>query len=130
MSTYAWIIDRDHMPDTDAPEGSYLNAKGLTGPSTATDALLARLKAGEGVKFRMYDDDGEIYYTGRLVLADGDENVTTTTSEHYRHPIVNGGTVFAADESASFGPLRDFGTGNAGATEIRYRDAAGVWGSL
>ena len=48
----------------------------------------------------MYDDDGELYYTGFMVLFDG------------------------GDE---FGPLEDFGGPNAGCTEIRIKNAAGEW---
>ncbi len=42
-----WIIDIDHIADTDCPEGTNCNAKGLCGGNQY-----------EG-------DDGELYYTGR-----------------------------------------------------------------
>jgi hypothetical protein len=96
---YAWIITIDHQPDTDAKEGTNSNAKGLIGPRRATDEQIARLRAGEGHEFQMRDDDGELYYTGRLI---GDKD----------------------SEEAGFGPLDDFGMPNAGATSIAYRQGA------
>lgn len=96
---YAWLITKDHMPDESEPEGTNSNATGVTGPSTASEEDLARLAAGEGNTFTMYDDDGERYYTGRLVVS---------------------GDVTFDDEIACSGPLDDFGTPNAGATEIRW----------
>ena len=87
---YAWIITKDHLGD---------NEEGTTGPRAATEEDLARLKAGEGNTFRMYDDDGELYYTGRLVVS---------------------GDLTYDDEEACFGPLDDYGTPNAGCTSIRW----------
>lgn len=57
----------------------------------------------EGREFRMLDDDGEHYYTG-----------------FYLGP----------HDGTEFGPLDDFGTPNAGATSIEYRNAAGHWEAL
>lgn len=56
--------------------------------------------------FRIYDDDGELYYAG--VYGEGDN---------------------PGDED-QFAPLDEFGTPNAGATEIRYRSKNGVWITL
>lgn len=116
----AWIITKDKIADKDAKEGTNLNAKGLTGPSTATDADVARLKAGEGKRFRMLDDDGEIYYYGRQL----EESECT---EEYE----NG---FWGAES-EFAPLDNFGRPNAGCTDIQFangKDAKGkvIWESL
>ena len=58
---------------------------------------------GEGHKFRMYDDDGELYYTGLFI---GD-----------------------ADSEDGFKPLDDFGEGNAGCTRIDYFEK-GKWVTL
>lgn len=85
MSTYAWIITFDHLED---------EATDIAGPFDATDEQVAALKAGEGTAFRMYDDDGELYYSGRFM---GDPT-----------------------EEAAFAPLEDYGTPAAGCTEIRY----------
>ena len=81
------------------------NAATITGLSSAPDELLAKLKDGDGMEFRMGDDDGELYYSGRFVpadLSDGDEG---------------------------FGPLDDFGRPNAGAVTIKYK-AGAVWMTL
>lgn len=115
MSKYAWIIDIDHMPDADAPVGTNCNASGMTGPSNAPAELLAVLAEGKGRRFRIYDDDGELYYSGRWVGPHWRENEGQWLPE------------------SAFGPLSDFGTPNAGATEIRYRangDNTGDWQTL
>lgn len=117
----AWIITKDKIADPTAPVGSNCNAKGLTGPSTATEADVKRLQAGEGTRFRMLDDDGEIYYYGRQL----EESECTDAYE-------NG---FWGAES-EFAPLDNFGRPNAGCTEIQFdngkRDAKGkvVWETL
>jgi len=82
-ATYAWIIDGD-----DISEGQDI---GTIGPFSAPKELVDRLNAGEGKAFQMFDDDGERYYTGRIVGA--------------------------YDELE---PLDDFGTPNAGAVHIKY----------
>lgn len=94
---YGWIIDKDHIAMNDEEEGTNLNAVGVVGPSNIAPEIHYRLNHGQGKKFRMYDDDGELYYSGRILHADGYE---------------------APDEG--FEPLDDFGTGNAGCTEIKY----------
>lgn len=94
-ASYAWTITRDHI---DAGE-----AQGTLGPS---DALLDTPEAikshPEAVKFKMYDDDDELYYSGVAVLGD--------------------------DESG-FEPLDDFGMPNAGCTRIDYFER-GEWRTL
>jgi hypothetical protein len=99
--SYAWIIDKDHLfPLFDGDDSS---AVGVTGPSNAPDALLARLALKTpGHVFRIYDDDGQLYYTGRALFREQGEMVRPENSEY------------------ALGPLDDFGTPNAGATEIRY----------
>lgn len=114
-SRYAWIIDKDHLfEDDDPPEN---NEAGVTGPSNAPDELLTRLTAGEGRAFRMFDDDGELYYSGRVIVRGRDGTAWRD---------VDGG-------EEDFGPLRDFGTPNAGCSHIKYRQTfAGhaVWETL
>lgn len=101
----AWIIDRDVLAEQDSPDqrakpGTYENAVGIVGPSTYK---------GDGselkYKFRMLDDDGELYYEGRCSSCDDDN---------------------------ALGPLDDFGTPNAGATTIQYWQAGkgGGWKNL
>jgi hypothetical protein len=92
MSTYAWVITRDHLAEL----GDYSVPKrvGVSGPRDATDAQLAL--AAKGRAWRVLDDDGEIYYSGRIWAAEP-----------------------GSDDD--FGPLDDFGAPDAGATEIQYR---------
>lgn len=100
-ANYAWVIDRDHLDDGQDSE------VGVSGPSTASNVLLVQLKQrGAGTKFRMRDDDGILYYEGRILI-DGDE-----------------------DGEELFGPLEDFGMPNAGCTEIQYRNNDGEWVGL
>jgi hypothetical protein len=97
---YAWIIDKDHIAVEVEPEGTNMNALGVIGPRDAPEDLILRLKHGEGRLFRMYDDDGELYYSGRILVEVPDS--WALQDEH-------------------FGPLYDFGGPNAGCTEIRYK---------
>jgi hypothetical protein len=80
-----WVIDTDHIADKTKPEKTNANAVGVVGP---------RGYKGDGSelthKFRMKDDDGELYYEGR------------------------------SDDDSSFDPLDHFGGPNAGATTIEY----------
>lgn len=103
----AWIIVKDKIES---------DAVGVTGPRTASESDVKRLQAGEGVRFRMLDDDGEIYYYGRqLAESDADSGYGGETE---------------------FAPLDNFGTPNAGCTEIQFdygvKDDKGkvVWESL
>lgn len=100
--SYAWIIDVDHLADN----GSEFTDAGRCGPRAATDEQLTALAAGEGLPFRILDDDGELYYTGRTIGGGPD-----------------------ADDAAAFGPLWDYGTPGAGATEIQYQ-VDGKWVGL
>ena len=90
-SSYGWIITKDNV--TNGIEGLKTRV-GMLGPRDLSEEMSDRLKNGEGAKFRMKDDDGNIYYYGRLV---GDE-----------------------DSEDGFGPLDDLGRPDAGATSIEY----------
>ena len=103
-SSYGWLITHDSIADEEYKAPSNLNAKGMYGPRDIGDDHRATLESvakagyknyhGESVrKFKVYDDDGELYYTGLYIGPDDEE---------------------------MFGPLEDFGTPNAGAAEIRY----------
>jgi hypothetical protein len=107
---YAWLIYRDDLAVEGSPAPSPDNAAGTMGPSDAPEALVGRLHAGDGHPFRLYDDDGDLYYSGRIVF-DPPTSVT-------------------ALGNAAFGPLDDFGGPNAGCTEIRYRYPNGSWRAL
>lgn len=93
---YAWLIYEDRL------DGRGVH---IVGPRNPTPALVAMLDAGKGEQFRMYDDDGEWYYSGRIVR------------------------VGSASHDEGFEPLDDFGTPDSGCTEIRYLHA-GKWETL
>lgn len=109
--TYGWIIDIDHIADHSEPEGTNSNAKGVCGPRDAPNWMIEVLERGTTghagptrttpgwhiYSFNIYDDDRELYYSGRMITDDN-----------------------PPDEEACGGPLDDFGAPNAGATEIRY----------
>lgn len=80
---YRWVIDKDHLDMGDA---------GTEGPSNAATTT------ENEARFRMYDDDETLYYTGRIW---GDYD--------------------------GFEPLDDFGTANAGAVAIQYKNNQGQW---
>lgn len=113
-SNYAWIIDKDHL----ATRPDDRDDKGTMGPRNAPQDMLDQLNSDPkaGRQFKIYDDDGELYYTGRILGVVLDDTI-------YRDGTPEG-------ERADFGPLWDFGTPNAGAVEIRYRNEAGEWQTL
>jgi hypothetical protein len=80
--SYGWLITKDHLPDVGR------NATGVMGPRGILPKIAARLEQGEGIPFRMYDDDDELYFEGRLIGGSGLE------------------------------PLDDYGTGDSGCTRI------------
>lgn len=125
MSNYAWVIDKDYLPDESLPEGSYGNAKSVIGPRDAPQELIGRLATGDGYRFRMFDDDGELYYAGRLVLQPDIDPGNVYHTYHDMH-----GWACASLPEEAFGPLWDFGQGNAGCTSIHYRDNNGRYGVL
>ena len=86
-----WIVVRDHLENQDVE---------VMGPSDISEENKKELKSGKGKKFQMFDDDGELYYSGRIV---GDYD--------------------------GFEPLDDYGTPNAGCTDIKYFEN-GKWESL
>lgn len=84
---------------------------GTIGPRDIWDDTVQRLDKGEGTPFKMYDDDGILYYDG-LYIEDEREN----TEYH---------------EWDQFQPLDAFGTPNAGAVRIDYLNAeTGIWETL
>ena len=110
----AFIITRDYVASEqdkkDYPNGkSNLHAKGLIGPRNASDADEARLRAGEGIKFRLLDDDGNVYYHGRRL--EESDAFATYDAEH------------------ELAPLDCFGAPNAGAVTQQEKNAEGKWSS-
>ena len=87
---YAWVVTVDHI-DTDAA--------GTRGPSGADPVLLDFVSrpGDHRARFKMYDDDGELYYEGWL----------TYDPKH-------------APEWISEAPLIDWGAAFAGCTRISY----------
>lgn len=91
---YGWVIDdlnKEIFEDSEL---------GTLGPRDISNEMRELLSDGSGEKFKMFDDDGEWYYTGRIV-----------------------------GEYDGFEPLEDFGMPNAGATNIEYM-VDGLWRTL
>jgi hypothetical protein len=87
---YGWIITVDHIENSEKP---------VIGPSGISPELTAHLNKNQGQKFKMYDDDGELYYSGRII-----------------------------GDYSGFEPLDDYGTPNAGCTEIKlYNSTSNEW---
>lgn len=91
---YGWLITDDHLAAPHAEPGTYQNAVGVFGGNDTpfTPEEIRTL----GLWFKMYDDDGELYYSGYCLCDEGE---------------------------SLFNPLDDFGLPNAGASEIHYRNA-------
>ena len=90
---YAWAITKDHIENG--------VTEGLTGPANGELDYNAIVTHPHKQKFRMLDDDGELYYEGYLVGGDG------------------------------FEPLDDFGMPGAGCTTIQYKNKnTGAWEDL
>jgi hypothetical protein len=85
---HGWVITKDHI---DA--GTY--------KATPKPSDWVKFIKENGTPFRLYDDDGELYYEGHFVMT---------------------------DDHTGFEPL-DWAMGNAGCTEIRYRER-GKWVTL
>jgi hypothetical protein len=88
---YGWLITKDH---TYNPLDILAKSEAGTMGGADTPYTAEEIKT-KGAYFRMYDDDGDLYYEGYYLGGDGED---------------------------MFFPLDDFGTPNAGATEIRYRN--------
>lgn len=95
MSQYAWTITKDHIADPEYTPPSNLNAVGVVGPSDTNMDHEQIVNHPDSQYFKMYDDDDELYYEGYYIGDDGTE------------------------------PLDDFGTPNAGAVGIKYRNKDG-----
>jgi len=91
-SDYAWIVTWDHLDEKKVE---------VIGPSDATPEQIKELKSGVGEEFQMFDDDGILYYTGRII-----------------------------GDYSGFEPLDDYGEPNAGAVDIKYKNDKGEWETL
>lgn len=103
----AFIIDRDHLH---AKYPELTSRIGTVGPSGASDRDVARLVGGEGIAFKLYDDDGILYFSGRR-LEESD------CDEFY-------------DSEPELAPLDCFGMPDAGCTSQREKNDDGQWVSL
>lgn len=102
---YSWTITREHLGDEP-------RAVGVVGPRGAHLATFEAItKHPDAFTFKLYDDDGECYYTGKIVV------------EGHHKGDFNFGEEF-------FAPLNDYGEPNAGCTRIDYKDKDGVWRAL
>ena len=99
-----WTITKDHLADTDAKKGTNANAVGIVGPRGATLTHDEIVNHADAVKFKMFDDDRNLYYEGVMVVED-----------------------YGSEEM--FFPLDNFGTPNAGCTELQYLED-GSWKTL
>ena len=93
---YGWIITKDLLWDENPEwnkEHDMKNNKGTIGPSGTI--LDKGTIVTMGKKFRMKDDDGEIYYEGMIFETD-------------------------MSETTGFEPLDEFGMPNAGCVSIEY----------
>lgn len=101
LSPYAWLITHDDLASADDPEDT-----DTTGPAGITETLEIALRRDDIPRgftrsvFRMYDDDGNRYYRGRMLYKDDLEGT----------------------EVQVFAPLKDFGLPHAGCTRIRWND--------
>ena len=97
-----WTITVDHIAEPGEKAPSNQNAVGMIGPRDATLTHDQIKNHKDRVAFKMYDDDKNLYYSGFMVPGDEGE--------------------------AEFGPLDDFGTPNAGCTEIKIKNkSTGEW---
>lgn len=103
---YAWLITSDTL---NVGDDGIPSREGWEGPRNAPSALLSRLRSGEGHRFRMLDDDRNLYYSGLFLDAAGN-------------------TTHSLDGNA-FGPLYDLGRPDAGAVIIEYL-TDGKWTTL
>jgi len=101
MSSYGWIITEDHINTGDA------NKMNRRCPDDIKETL-QRVQAGKesipenGEEFRIYDGDGELYYSGILI----------------------------GDDVTCFEPMDDFAVGS-GCTEIKLKHkGTGAWETL
>ena len=95
MKAFGWVITKDHINDGES-EG-YGRTMGAREPGPIRDHITKN-----GQAFRLFDDDGELYYEGRFLMG---ENHT------------------------GFEPL-DWAMNNAGCTEIKFYEHQKGWRTL
>lgn len=85
---YGWLVYESYIESGNFGQAQPVE---VTGPRGISDENHDKLKAGEGSEFELYDDDGVLYYKGRLI----------------------------GDDVTGFEPLEDYGTPNAGAVNMK-----------
>ena len=109
-SKILWIIDKDHLGNPISEEGTWGGDNGCCvyrdgKPRSQTHDCQTEFPSFGGdeqtVRFRIKDDDGELYYEGRMSKVCSVEN--------------------------PFAPLEDFAQPNAGATSIELLGDNGQW---
>lgn len=68
-----WIVTADYISDDDCNNDGKQAGKQtvcVLGPRGISDDMTTRLKQGEGVRFKMYDDDMTLYYEGKAINCD------------------------------------------------------------
>lgn len=97
-----WVITLDKIYD---PKDGTPSATGVSGPHQAKPEEVTRA-ANFGRVFRMLDDDGIVYYHGRIL------------------------TIERPGGEEDFIPLWEFGTPDSGCTDIQYKNAEDEWVTL
>mgnify|MGYP000973939704 CR=1 FL=1 len=97
MAEYGWRITKDFLDDE-------LRERTM-GPRDISPGVMALLREELGQPFRLYDDDGNLYFEGRMLL----------------DPPNKGCRVQMPSESEwAHAPLYDFGAPDSGCTEIHW----------
>lgn len=99
--SYAWRIDT--WPPVDGAGPLEPDGTVIEGPHDADTRLLERLARHEGQRFRLSDDDGNLYCEGWFLPGTGDD----------------------PDGELQFMPLWDYGQGGLGAVSIAYLEPTG-----
>ena len=104
-SAYSWIITGDRVNSID--DGTRVGTIGPAGSSCESPEDFAFAPEGWTIRrFRMFDADGILYYEGRLLITDEEDN-----------------------GELLFRPMDDFGEPDAGCVTIKYEED-GRWVTL
>jgi hypothetical protein len=128
---YGWIMTRDRNHEINEacraagvePLDDDDSQVGTIGPRSVPAEIEARLRAGEGVAFRLIDE-GDLDDCG-----DEDRRPGCAAVDHPDYGVVFEGRLIDPDEMWEFGPLNDFGAYVA--IGIQYRaESDGEWRDL
>jgi len=125
---YGWIITRDRNHEINEacraagvePLDDDDSEVGTTGPRSMPDGIAERLKAGDGVEFRLLDE-GDLDDYG-----DAERRPGCAAEDHPDYQVVFEGRLVDPEGEWDFAPLNDFGAYRA--VGIQYRDErSGEW---